>query len=78
MFMFQQLKYLPSFILGIEGEIVGILGFGLGGLVLLLVPFLDWRTAQGKPGYLFTMIGLAILLYIFVLTYLGYMVSPTK
>jgi cytochrome b6 len=78
MFMFQQLKYLPSFILGIEGEIVGIIGFGLGGLFLLLVPFLDWRTARGKTGYLFTVIGLAILIYIFVLTYLGYMVSPTK
>src|SRR5204863_834945 len=41
MFMFQTLKYLPSHILGIEGEIVGVLGFGLGGLALLLIPFLD-------------------------------------
>ena len=38
MFMFQTLKYLPSHILGIEGEIVGIVGFGLGGLFLLLDP----------------------------------------
>jgi len=43
MFMFQSLKYLPAHILGIEGEIVGIVAFGLGGLFLLLIPFLDRR-----------------------------------
>lgn len=78
MFMFQTLKYLPSYILGIEGEIVGIVGFGLGGLFLLLVPFLDRRAARGQPSRLFTGIGLAIILYMIVLTYLGYTVSPTQ
>ena len=78
MFMFQTLKYLPSYILGIEGEIVGVLGFGLGGLLLLLVPFLDRRAARGQPSRLVTGIGLAVLLYVIVLTYLGYTVSPTK
>jgi cytochrome b6 len=78
MFMFQTLKYLPSYILGIEGEIVGIVGFGLGGLFLLLVPFLDRRAARGQPSRLFTAIGLAIILYMIVLTYLGYTVSPTQ
>ena len=57
MFMFQTLKYLPGHILGIEGEIVGIVGFGLGGLFLLLIPFLDRRTARGEPSRLFTWIG---------------------
>jgi len=78
MFMFQTLKYLPSYILGIEGEIVGALGFGLGGLFLLLIPFLDRRTARGEPSRLFTWIGIAIILYMLVLTYLGYTVSPTQ
>ena len=78
MFMFQTLKLLPSHILGIEGELVGILGFGLGGLFLALVPFLDRRTTRGEPGRLFTWIGIAIILYMVVLTYLGYTMSPTK
>ncbi len=78
MFMFQTLKYLPSTILGIEGEIVGIVGFGIGGLFLLLVPFLDRRTARGEPSRLFTGIGIALILYMVALTYLGYTVSPTK
>jgi cytochrome b6 len=78
MFMFQSLKYLPAHILGIEGEIVGILGFGLGGLFLLLVPFLDRRTARGEPSRLFTWIGIAIIAYMLLFTYLGYTASATK
>ena len=78
MFMFQTLKYLPSRILGIEGEIVGILAFGVGGVFLLLIPLLDRRTARGEPSRLFTAIGVAIILYMVVLTYLGYTASATK
>jgi cytochrome b6 len=78
MFMFQSLKYLPSHILGIEGEIVGIVGFGLGGLFLLLIPVLDRRTARGEPSRLFTWIGIAIIAYMIVLTYLGYTASATR
>ena len=78
MFMFQTLKYLPAHILGLEGEVVGIVGFGLGGLFLLLVPFLDRRAARGEPGRLLTWIGVGIIVYMIVLTYLGYTASPTK
>jgi quinol-cytochrome oxidoreductase complex cytochrome b subunit len=78
MFMFQTLKYLPARILGIDGEVVGVLGFGLGGLFLLLIPVLDRRTARGEPSRLFFWIGIVIIVYMLVLTYLGYTVSATK
>jgi cytochrome b6 len=78
MFMFQTLKYLPAKILGIDGEVVGILAFGLGGLFLLLIPVLDRRTARGEPSRLFFWIGIAIIVYMLVLTYLGYTASATK
>ena len=78
MFMFQTLKYVPSHILGIDGDIVGILGFGVAGLFLLLVPFLDRRTARGQSSPLFTLIGMAMVVYILLLTYLGYTMSPTQ
>ena len=77
MFMFQTLKYLPAHILGVEGEAVGILGFGIGGLVLLLIPFLDRGAARGKSSRFFTWLGVAIIAFIIVLTYLGYTANPT-
>jgi quinol-cytochrome oxidoreductase complex cytochrome b subunit len=77
MFMFQTLKYLPAHILWFEGEVVGILGFGLAGLILLLVPFLDRRSGRGEPNRWLTWIVIAAIVYIIVLTYLGYTADPT-
>lgn len=72
MFMFQTLKMLPAHILGIEGELVGILAFGLAGGVLFLIPFLDRPKEPGKRIDPWTIIGVAAIAYIIVLTYLGY------
>ena len=41
LFMFQSLKKLPGHILGMEGEMLGVMFFGLCGLILISVPFLD-------------------------------------
>jgi cytochrome b6 len=41
LFMFQTLKKLPGHIMGLEGEMLGVLFFGFCGLVLVAVPFLD-------------------------------------
>ncbi len=76
MFMFQTLKLLPAHILGVEGEVVGVLGFGVAGLLLFFLPFLDRRSARNEPSPLFTWIGLAIIVYIVVLTVVGYLVNP--
>ena len=76
-FMFQTLKYLPAHILWVEGEKVGILAFMLGGLALLLVPFLERRSARGEPNPAVTWIVAAIIIYMIVLTYLGYTFNPT-
>ena len=78
MFMFQTLKYLPAHILGLEGEAVGVIGFGLAGVLVLLIPFLDRGAARGRPGRIFTWIGVGILAYMIVLTILGYAANPTK
>ena len=78
MFMFQTLKYLPPHILGIEGEVVGILGFAAAALFLLLVPFLDRRRERGEANPVITWIGIGMIAYILVLTYLGYTASPTQ
>jgi cytochrome b6 len=77
MFMFQTLKYLPAHILWLEGEVVGILGFGIAGLIVLLVPFLDRKTARGEASRVVTWLAIAAIVYILILTYLGYTADPT-
>jgi len=41
LFMFQTLKLIPAKVLGMDGEMLGILVFGFIGLAALLLPFLD-------------------------------------
>jgi cytochrome b6 len=78
MFMFQSLKYLPSHILGIDGELVGVAGFGVAAVVLLLIPFVDRSKPDRPPSRLWTYIAFASLAYIVLLTYLGYASDPTQ
>jgi quinol-cytochrome oxidoreductase complex cytochrome b subunit len=72
MSMFQTLKYLPARVGPLDGEVIGILGFGAAGLFLLLVPFLDRSSARGERTPVFFWIGVAVVTYIVVLTLLGY------
>jgi len=78
MAMFQTLKLLPGHILGIEGELLGVLAFGVIGLALIVMPFLDRGAALGKPSRLVALFGALLIVYSVVLTYLGYTMSPTK
>ena len=78
MFMFQTLKYLPAHVFGFEGEMLGIMGFSVAGLLAFLVPVLDRRTARGQPSRLFFWIGIAAILYVVALTILGYTADPTR
>ncbi|MBC8193426.1 MAG: cytochrome bc complex cytochrome b subunit [Candidatus Marinimicrobia bacterium] len=70
MFMFQTLKLLPSHVWLLEGEVFGILLFGLGGLVWLLIPFLE----RPKHSQLWSIFGIGMLAYMIVLTVWGYVV----
>lgn len=79
MAMFQTLKVLPSHILGIEGELLGVLGFGIIGLILVGLPFLDREGVIGKSSSrLAAAFGVLLIVYSVILTYLGYTMSPTK
>jgi cytochrome b6 len=73
LFSFETLKLLPGRIWFIEGQTLGMLGFTAGALFWLLVPFLDRRAARGEPSPLFTLIGIAIVLYITVMTLVGFL-----
>jgi cytochrome b6 len=70
-FMFQALKLVPGGeILGIEYEAIAILLISLGGLVLLLIPFLD--PASAGRGRFFTIAGAVALVFVVGMTMWGY------
>src|SRR4029450_4366248 len=69
--MFHTLKLLPSHLLGVEGERLGVIGFGLIAVFLVLVPFLDRRSARGESSPAFTVIALLGLLYLVAFTIIG-------
>jgi quinol-cytochrome oxidoreductase complex cytochrome b subunit len=70
--MFHTLKLLPSHILGFEGEKLGVIAFGLAGLFLVLVPFLDRRALRGERSPVFTIIGVLGLVYLVTFTIIGH------
>ncbi|MGE5816452.1 MAG: cytochrome b [Deltaproteobacteria bacterium] len=78
MAMFQTLKLLPSHILGIEGELLGVLAFGLVGMVLIVIPFLDRGASLGRKTRFSAAFAITLIAYMILLTYIGYTVSPTK
>ncbi len=68
LFVFQSLKLLPSRVLGIEGELVGLAAFGLAGLAWFLAPVLDRSSRRGAPSRVATFIGLLVIAYVLVMT----------
>ena len=72
-FMFQTLKLVPGGeILGIEYEAIPILLFGLGGLVMVLVPFLDRDPERTRRSRAFSAGGALALIFIVAMTVWGY------
>jgi cytochrome b6 len=70
--MFHTLKLLPSHVIGIEGERLGVVGVGVAALFLVLVPFLDRQAGAGKPSPLFTGLAMIGLVYLVTFTIVGY------
>jgi quinol-cytochrome oxidoreductase complex cytochrome b subunit len=74
--MFQALKYLPATIAGIPGELFGIVGFGVIGLVIVLVPFLDRKASSGRSSPWWNRIGILFIVAALVLTVLALLPPP--
>ncbi len=73
--VFHTLKLVPSHVLGIEGERLGVIVFGLAAALLVAVPFLDRRASRDEPSPWFTAAGVAALVYVIVFTIIGYLAS---
>jgi cytochrome b6 len=72
LFMFQTLRMLPARILGLEGEMVGVIFFAIAGVVLLLVPFLDRWAQRERSHPLVSLLGAAALAFALVMTALAF------
>jgi cytochrome b6 len=72
LFMFQSLKMLPATVFGVEGELLGLLFFSVCGLVWFLLPVLDRGSPEEKRNPLVLWAGVVALVFIAVMTYLGY------
>jgi cytochrome b6 len=73
MFMFQTLKFIPAHVLFIEGEILGVLIFGLAGLIWMLIPFIKVKEKPNAKIQLMTLIGIFIVVFIVIMTLIGYL-----
>jgi heme/copper-type cytochrome/quinol oxidase subunit 4 len=72
MFMFQTLKFLPAHILFFEGEILGVLAFGVAGAAWMLIPFYKIKEKPEKKISLMRGIGIFAVIFIIIMTILGY------
>ena len=68
LWMFQTLKFFPSHLFGLEGELIAIGCVGLAGLALLLVPWLDRPARQGRAHWLAWWLGVLALGYVVGMT----------
>ena len=74
LFMFQTLKRLPPHILNLEwleGEVVGVLFFGFCGLVVLLVPFLDFGASRSRPRRVLNVLAALAVIFFIIMTARG-------
>jgi cytochrome b6 len=73
-FMFTTLKIIPAHVVLIEGEKLAILAFMASGILWMLAPYIDRKAAREQRSPALTWIGIAVVLYIAVMTVLTYMV----
>jgi cytochrome b6 len=66
--MFQTLRMLPAHILGLEGEMLGVLAIGLVGFLWAVVPFLDRTKGLGLQAKLWSAVGVIAIVYIIIFT----------
>ena len=71
LFMFQSLRLIPAKIVGIDGELLGILGFGALAAMAVLLPFLD-REKPFNTGRWISRAAVLVLAYMVTMTIYGY------
>ena len=71
LWFFQTLKYIPSTVLGVEGERLAVLALGIGGAVILFLPFLVGRADRAQR--VIRWVGVGALLFAAAMTGLAFL-----
>ncbi len=71
LFMFQTLKHLPAYVLGLEGEMVGVLFFAVCGIIVMFVPLLDRGAEKGGPRIILNFLAAIAVIFFIVMTIWG-------
>jgi cytochrome b6 len=72
LFMFQTLKYIPGKLWAMDGEVIGILLFGVAGILWTLIPFWDRKSARGEKNRFVNYIGIFVVMYVVLFTIIGW------
>ncbi len=75
MFAFQALKFIPPHVLFLEGELLGMIVMGAGGLIWLLIPFFAGDFKDNKRPTKVVIFGWLLLAFMIVMTILGYIMD---
>jgi len=75
MFAFQALKFLPAHVFFIEGELLGMIVMGIGGLVWALLPIFAGTFKEGRKPTKVVIFGWVVLGFIILMTALGYILD---
>ena len=72
LFMFQTLKLIPAKVLGLDGEVLGIMAFNVVAMLLFIVPFVDRSPENRRRRMILNVAGVLALVYIVGMTIYGY------
>jgi quinol-cytochrome oxidoreductase complex cytochrome b subunit len=73
LFMFQTLKFIPGRLWFLDGEVLGILLFGIAGIFWTVVPFWDRKSLRGEQNRFVNYLGLFAVMYIILFTIIGWL-----
>ncbi len=73
LWVYQILKWIPTYVAGIEGQVVGIVGTSLAAGLVVIAPFIDRNSQRNQLSPVFTAIGIICVVMFTVLTIIGYL-----
>ena len=73
LWVYQILKWMPTYVLSMEGEVVGITALILAALLIVFAPFFDRKAQRNERSPLFTALGVLSLLVFVICSIIGYL-----